>query len=93
MIKRNNLEQMAKLAKIDLDEKEIESLLGDLSNILNYIDKMKELDLTGVSLSDHSTLEGNITREDIKVDYKDREGLIEDFSARDGAYLKVRPIL
>ncbi len=93
MIKREEVEYMAKLARIDLDENEMESLRGDLSDIIGYIDKMKDLDISGVTPSDHSIVSENVTRDDIDIDYGDKDGLIGDFTEKEGRYLKVRTIL
>ncbi len=93
MIKREEVEYMAKLARIDLDENEMESLRGDLSDIIGYIDKMKDLDISGVTPSDHSIVGENVTRDDIDIDYGDKDGLIDDFTEKERRYLKVRTIL
>jgi len=93
MIKKDDVEYMANLARIDLDEGEKESLQKDLSDIIGYIDRLKELDISDVLSLDHSIMVGNVTREDIKVDYDERRGLIDNFTENDKNYLKVRQIL
>jgi len=93
MIKKDDVEYMANLARIDLDEKEKESLQKDLSDIIGYIDRLKELDISDVLLPDQSIMVENVTREDIKADYDERRGLIDNFTEDDGNYLKVRQIL
>jgi len=93
MIKKDDVEYMANLARIDLDEEEKESLQKDLSDIIGYIDRLKELDISDVLSSDHSIMIENVTREDIKVDCDERRELIDNFTEEDEDYLKVRQIL
>ena len=92
MIKKDDVEYMANLARIDLNEEEKESLQKDLSDIIGYIDRLKELDISDVLSLDHSIMVENVTREDIKVDCDEREKLIDDFTEKDENYLKVRQI-
>ncbi len=91
MIKKEEVERMADLARLNLSDKEKESLRGDLSDIIDYVDKLKEADVSGVASFDHSSV--NITRDDIDENYEEKDELIDDFSEKEGRYLKVRQIL
>lgn len=93
MIKKDDVEHMAELARIDLDEKEMESLRDDLSGIIDYIDRLKELDVSEVLPSDDPTLLKNVTRDDVESGCEEREELIDDFTEKEKGYLKVRQIL
>lgn len=55
---------MAKLARLGLAEKEIEKYQKELSKILDYIDKLKEVDITGVEPMSHPMLIKNVMRQD-----------------------------
>jgi len=47
-ISRAEVEKVAALARLELGESEVESLIEDLSSILSYIAKLEELDTSAV---------------------------------------------
>ena len=62
--------RIAHLAKIELNEKEIEEYSKDLSNILNWMDELKKVDVEGIepvtSVNDNKLFE----REDLEFEDK-----------------------
>ena len=54
MIIRKEVEHIAKLARLGLSEREIEKMRGELSKILDYIEKLKEVDVSEVEPTSHS---------------------------------------
>ena len=48
MIDRDQVLHVARLARLRLDEAEVERMAGELSTILDHIEKIGELDLEGV---------------------------------------------
>ena len=54
-ISREEVLRIARLARIELDEAEIERLKDDLGSILEYVEKLDELDLDGVEPQTHAT--------------------------------------
>ena len=63
-INKELLEHLARLARIELDEKEEPKLLSDLVAILNYFKELEALDTTGVVPMDGGTQLKNVFRED-----------------------------
>jgi aspartyl-tRNA(Asn)/glutamyl-tRNA(Gln) amidotransferase subunit C len=53
MIDRDEVLHVARLARLALDEDEIEPLAGELSTVLDHIAKIAELDLDGVEPTSH----------------------------------------
>ena len=47
-ISREDVLRVAELAHLELTEAEVETYRGQLDAILNYVDKLNQLDLTGV---------------------------------------------
>ena len=47
-IDQNQVMKVAKLSRLDLTEDEVHEFTGQLSAILDYVEKMNELDTTGV---------------------------------------------
>lgn len=59
-----DVEQVARLARLELTEEEIERFTGDLNGILEYVQKMNELDTEGVNPTSHVLPLANVMRED-----------------------------
>jgi aspartyl-tRNA(Asn)/glutamyl-tRNA(Gln) amidotransferase subunit C len=64
MISKKDVEYVARLARIGLDDKEIEYFTKQLERILQYIGKLKELDISKVEPTSHVLPIKNVYRED-----------------------------
>ena len=53
MIDRDQVLHVARLARLELSEDEVERMSGELSGILAHIEKIGELDLDGVPPTSH----------------------------------------
>jgi aspartyl-tRNA(Asn)/glutamyl-tRNA(Gln) amidotransferase subunit C len=53
MLSRDQVLHVAKLARLELTEDEMERFSGELSKVLDYIDKISELDLENVPPTTH----------------------------------------
>ncbi len=62
---REEVEKVAKLARLKFEENEIEKFRSDLNNILDYINKLKELDTENVPPTSHVVEMKNVFREDV----------------------------
>jgi aspartyl-tRNA(Asn)/glutamyl-tRNA(Gln) amidotransferase subunit C len=64
VISRQDVEHVARLARLALDDGELERMREQLANILAYIDKLKTLDVEGVEPTSHAVPLVNVMRED-----------------------------
>ena len=55
---------MAKLARLGLSEDEVERMAGELSGILEHVDRIGRLDLEGVEATTHVVALENVWRAD-----------------------------
>ncbi len=53
MLDRDQVLHVARLARLELDESELERMAGELSKVLDHIEKIGELDLEGVPPTSH----------------------------------------
>lgn len=53
MIDRDEVLHVARLARLQLSDEEVQSMAGELSVVLDHIAKIGELDLDGVSPTSH----------------------------------------
>ena len=73
-MKLDELYLTAKLAKLDLDEKEAEKLSIEVGRMLEYFSVMEKVDVTGLDVTVQTHLQENITRADIvsSIDVTDK---------------------
>ncbi len=65
MIDRKQVLHVAKLARLRLDEAEVETMAGELSGILGHVDRISGLDLEGVEPTSHVVALENVFRADV----------------------------
>jgi aspartyl-tRNA(Asn)/glutamyl-tRNA(Gln) amidotransferase subunit C len=94
MLSKEETQHIAKLARLGLADEEIAKYQKDLSEILGYIDKLKEVDIEGVKPFTHSIEVSNVLRRDARIERKkeDIEKLRAAFPGKKSGYLKVKAI-
>jgi aspartyl-tRNA(Asn)/glutamyl-tRNA(Gln) amidotransferase subunit C len=65
VIEREQVLHVAKLARLGLSEEEVERMAGELSGILEHVDRIAELDLGDVEPTTHVVELENVLRADI----------------------------
>jgi aspartyl-tRNA(Asn)/glutamyl-tRNA(Gln) amidotransferase subunit C len=65
MIDRDQVLHVAKLARLRLSEDEVETMTGELSGILEHVDRISKLDLEGVEPTSHVVALENVLRADV----------------------------
>lgn len=58
------MDKLSRLAMLDFDAAEREEIKTDLEKMIGFVDKLKELDTTGVEPLLHITAEVNVLRDD-----------------------------
>ena len=91
MISKEEVKHIAKLARLGLAEDEIEKFQKDLSSILDYIEKLKEVNIEGVEPTSHSFPIQNITRTDEAVK-SDGKKMIDLAPEKKDGYIKVKSV-
>lgn len=79
---------VALLARLALDDRQVETLRTELNSILGHIDTIQRLDLAGVEPTAHAIPLVNVTRPDVVRPGLDREAaLLNAPEAEDGAFV------
>ena len=87
------IERMAHLARLEVSEEEKVSLLKDMENILSFMEKLNELDTSGVEPLIYLTDEINVFREDkASIDIQPTEAL-QNAPHHDNSYFKVAKVI
>jgi aspartyl-tRNA(Asn)/glutamyl-tRNA(Gln) amidotransferase subunit C len=64
MLDRAQVLHVARLARLELSEEEVERMAAELSNVLDHIEKIRELELEGVPPTSHVVSVSNALRPD-----------------------------
>lgn len=71
-----NVRHVARLARLDLTEEEIKTFEGQLSRVLEHIDLLSKLDVSGVEPTAHAHPVFNVIREDTPGTSLPREAVL-----------------
>ncbi len=93
MISRDEVKHIAALARVGLDEKEIEKFSKDLSSILDWISELETVDVTGVEPTAHITGIVNRMREDKAHEFENKAGIVKLFPEEKNGYDKVKSVM
>ena len=92
-INRELLDKMAHLARLEFDEKDAEKMMQDMTNIVDWAEKLKEVDTEGVEPLTTMSHEVNALREDVVADHLDHERALRHAPKKDDQYFRVPKVL
>ncbi|MEI6131786.1 MAG: Asp-tRNA(Asn)/Glu-tRNA(Gln) amidotransferase subunit GatC [Bacillota bacterium] len=87
------VEYVANLARLNLNEIQKEKMLVDLDSILGYVDKLNEIDTTGVEPTAHILPLKNVFREDEVLPSYDRDIILKNAPIQEDGCFKVPKIV
>ncbi|MCI8373084.1 MAG: Asp-tRNA(Asn)/Glu-tRNA(Gln) amidotransferase subunit GatC [Lachnospiraceae bacterium] len=88
IISDETIEYVGILAKLELSGEEKEQAKKDIGSMLDYIDKLNELDTTNIEPMSHVFPVHNVFREDIVTNGDDREQILANApEEKNGAFM------
>jgi aspartyl-tRNA(Asn)/glutamyl-tRNA(Gln) amidotransferase subunit C len=75
-LSKSEVEHIAFLARLQLGLEEIDGVTQQLNNILGYMEKLSELDTSGIEPTTHALHLSNAFREDQVIPSLDREDVL-----------------
>ncbi|MDE6635830.1 MAG: Asp-tRNA(Asn)/Glu-tRNA(Gln) amidotransferase subunit GatC [Lachnospiraceae bacterium] len=88
IISDETIEYVGILAKLELSDEEKEQAKKDMGSMLDYIDKLNELDTEGVEPMSHVFPVNNVFREDIVTNGDDRDRILSNApEEKDGTFV------
>ena len=93
MITKKEVQHVAKLARLNMTKNEEEKFTKELSLILGYVEKLKEVKIDKVEPTSHPFEVENVMREDVSRKPEGVEKLVEAAPAKKKDYIKVKKIL
>jgi aspartyl-tRNA(Asn)/glutamyl-tRNA(Gln) amidotransferase subunit C len=92
-ITKQEVQHVAKLARLELSEQEQDKLTDQLSNILTYVEKLNELDTQGVQPTAHVLDINNVMRDDTIVESLSQDRALANAPEKAAGHYKVPRII
>ncbi len=92
-ITRQEVRHVALLARLELSEAEEERMTGQMNSILEYMDKLNELETKDVEPTTHAILLQNVFRPDLVQSSLDRKDSLANAPGTDGVNFVVPRVI
>lgn len=93
MTDKESVEYVADLARIEITEEEKSFLNSQLFKIIDYIDKLREVDTDGVELMRGLHIQRNVFREDKVKPSSSKTNILKNSPLREGDYFKIPRVI
>ncbi|HTM92061.1 MAG TPA: Asp-tRNA(Asn)/Glu-tRNA(Gln) amidotransferase subunit GatC [Flavisolibacter sp.] len=87
------IDKLSKLSMLQFNDEEREEIKGDLEKMIGFVDKLKELDTTGVEPLLHMSSNTDILREDVPGNMVGHEEALQNAPLHDDQYFKVPKVI
>lgn len=92
-ITTETIDHLADLAKLKFDDQEKENIKNDMEKILDFVNKIEELDTGDVEPLIHVNTDINVLREDNVVESITQKEALENAPNKDSDYFKIPTVL
>jgi aspartyl-tRNA(Asn)/glutamyl-tRNA(Gln) amidotransferase subunit C len=93
-LSKEQVQHIARLARVGLSEEDVDHFSEQLSEILDYFERLSQVDTEGVPPTAHTLPLHNVMREnDEPAPSLDREAVLANAPLRDGDHFRVKVIL
>ncbi len=92
-ISKEEVSKIAKLAKLKLNEEQIDNQATQIEKILDYINQLEKIDTTNVPCTTRAIEVINNFRSDTKEIYKNRDEILDLAPSREDDFFKVPKII
>jgi aspartyl-tRNA(Asn)/glutamyl-tRNA(Gln) amidotransferase subunit C len=93
IIDKETVEKVAHLARLELSEEEKDKMIADMSKILSFMDKLNEINTTGVEPLVYMTDEINVFREDVVKQNITHEEALQNAPKHDEKFFLVAKVI
>lgn len=92
-IDKESIKKIAHLARLEFDENSAEKMSKDMSQILDWVEQLNEIDTTNVEPLTTMSSEFNDMREDKVANQLDHDSALKNAPKRDADYFRVPKVL
>jgi aspartyl-tRNA(Asn)/glutamyl-tRNA(Gln) amidotransferase subunit C len=93
MIDKETVSKIAHLARLKFDSKTSEKMTRDLNQILEWVEKLNEIDTRGIEPLTGMSEEMNVMREDVAKDTLSHEDALKNAPKKDSNYFRVPKVM
>lgn len=90
---RDDVAKIAHLARLRLEEEELDRLWPQLAKIVGHVEQLAEVDTDGVEPMAHAVERTNVLRDDVPTPMLPREEALANAPKHDGVYFLVPQII
>jgi aspartyl-tRNA(Asn)/glutamyl-tRNA(Gln) amidotransferase subunit C len=87
------IDNLSNLARLEFSAAEKEGIKNDLQRMIHFVEKLGELDTTGVEPLLHMSPETNVLRDDVPQGSVTRDAALTSAPATDGKYFEVPKVI
>lgn len=92
-IDRALLDKMAHLSRLDFDEKDADKMIQDMTAIVEWVEKLKEVDTEGIEPLTTMSHEINALRDDKVQEHLPHDRALKNAPRKDEDYFRVPKVL
>lgn len=92
-VNKETVKKIAHLSRLQFTDQEEDTLVGEMTNILSWMEKLNELDTTTVEPLIHMSGELNVVREDIVKDELPHKNALLNAPKKDSDYFRVPKVI
>ena len=92
-IDKDTLTKTAHLARLEFDEKDAEKMMQDMTNMVNFVEKLNEVDTTGIEPLTTMSHEINSLREDEVKPHLDHDAALKNAPKKDADFFRVPKVM
>ncbi len=92
-VTKNDVKKIAELARLEFNETEIENYTVEMNKILDYMEKLNELNTDNVEPLSHPIENSNVFREDIEKGSVSRESALKNAPDKTTEHFKVPKVI
>jgi aspartyl-tRNA(Asn)/glutamyl-tRNA(Gln) amidotransferase subunit C len=92
-IEQETLKKIAHLARLNFDAQEAEKMSADLSQVLNWVDQLQEVDTQGVAPLTNLSAEVNVFRTDVIGTQLTQDEALKNSPQKENGFFTVPKVL
>ncbi|MEZ4798820.1 MAG: Asp-tRNA(Asn)/Glu-tRNA(Gln) amidotransferase subunit GatC [Flavobacteriales bacterium] len=92
-IDRATVDRIAELSRLEFDDAAADEIMNDMNNMLQFVDKLKEVNVEGVEPLIFMTEETDVYREDVVNNEVSQEEALKNAPKKDMYYFRVPKVV
>jgi aspartyl-tRNA(Asn)/glutamyl-tRNA(Gln) amidotransferase subunit C len=92
-LNRNITQKLAELARLEFNDQEMDAIQQDLEQMIGFVEKLNEIDTTGIAPLTHIGAHSNRLRDDTVQGSVDQDTALKNAPAPEGAFFTVPKVI